>query len=93
MLVNALLCKKCNTVVWSKYRHDWQPCNCDPWSIFVDGGRDYFRWGDNKDAKYVKVLYNTYEKAIYIPSNINDGEYIYVHETIKSRNIDERGLN
>lgn len=95
MLVKALLCQKCNTVVWSKHRHDWQPCNCKEGEgqIFVDGGRDYFRWGAGKDSKYIEILYENYTKSIYVPSKINKGEYLYVHETIKSRNIDERGLN
>jgi hypothetical protein len=47
-IVNRLQCKKCGDVIESKTRHDFVWCNCK--SIFVDGGKDYFRrGGDPKD--------------------------------------------
>lgn len=40
---NAARCKKCNTVIESKHRHDFVRCLCG--SIFIDGGLEYNRGG------------------------------------------------
>ena len=49
---NAARCRKCNTVVESKTRHDFSICNCG--AIFVDGGTDYYRaGGDPKDFEWM----------------------------------------
>lgn len=45
ILRNALRCKKCQTVIESKHRHDFVSCSCG--AIFVDGGHEYVRWGGN----------------------------------------------
>uniref|UniRef100_A0A6M3L6Y3 DUF7695 domain-containing protein n=1 Tax=viral metagenome TaxID=1070528 RepID=A0A6M3L6Y3_9ZZZZ len=34
----------CNTVLESKFTHDFQQCNCEN-ETFVDGGNDYMRVG------------------------------------------------
>lgn len=44
---NAARCRKCDTIVESKHRHDFVMCKCE--SIFVDGGTDYLRWGGEPD--------------------------------------------
>ena len=41
--VNKLMCKLCGDVIESKTRHDFVRCKCK--SIYVDGGKDYFRRG------------------------------------------------
>ena len=41
---NAIKCLQCNTVLESKYRHDFQSCSC-PNQAFVDGGLSYNRVG------------------------------------------------
>ncbi|MGE7891638.1 DUF7695 domain-containing protein [Bacillus cereus] len=38
---NAIQCKKCGTVIESKYRHDFKWCPCK--TVAVDGGLDYAR--------------------------------------------------
>lgn len=43
ILRNSAHCKKCDTDIESKFRHDWQRCDCG--AIFVDGGKDYLRAG------------------------------------------------
>ncbi len=47
MKVQAIRCPSCLDVVWSRHRHDWRPCGCfdDHRGVFVDGGRDYLRYG------------------------------------------------
>jgi hypothetical protein len=39
--MNKAKCLKCNTVVESKYRHDYVTCNCG--NVSVDGGNDYLK--------------------------------------------------
>ena len=38
---NMAKCKKCDTVIESKHRHDFVWCKCK--SLAVDGGKDYLR--------------------------------------------------
>jgi len=45
MKTTGIKCKKCNTTIYSRTRHDFRYCACE--SCFVDGGRDYFRYGGN----------------------------------------------
>lgn len=40
---NAARCTRCNTIIESKYRHEFVSCSCG--AIFVDGGKDYIRYG------------------------------------------------
>ncbi len=40
---NRVRCKKCMDVIESKHRHDFVTCSCG--SVFVDGGKDYYRIG------------------------------------------------
>ena len=41
--INKLMCKLCGDVIESKTRHDFVRCKCK--SIYVDGGKNYFRRG------------------------------------------------
>ena len=49
MKVQALRCPSCLDVVWSRHRHDWRTCSCYDIDLdrgcFIDGGRDYLRYG------------------------------------------------
>lgn len=45
---NRARCKKCNTIIESKYRHDFVSCECG--AIFVDGGNDYWRCGGDFES-------------------------------------------
>lgn len=47
LLRNRVKCKKCGTVIESRWTHDFVSCECG--SIFVDGGLDYMRMGGNLD--------------------------------------------
>lgn len=46
----AAHCKKCDEVIYSKYRHDFHYCSCD--SVSIDGGRDYLKILHEDDAIY-----------------------------------------
>jgi len=54
--VDALLCKECDTVIYSISRHDFNSCGCKN-DAFIDGGLDYNRCGalDLKKTKIVKL--------------------------------------
>lgn len=43
MIVQGVECPRCKEQIWSQYRHDFHYCTCD--YTFVDGGRDYLRYG------------------------------------------------
>lgn len=51
-------CLECGVVLHSKYRHDFQQCEC-PNQTFVDGGDDYLRFG-GMDFDKIKILPNDY---------------------------------
>lgn len=40
---NAARCRKCGDEIESRHRHDFVRCSCG--AIYVDGGREYQRWG------------------------------------------------
>lgn len=42
--MNKIKCLKCNEILESTHRHDFQQCNCEN-ETFVDGGNDYCRIG------------------------------------------------
>ncbi len=44
---NAARCKRCDTTIVSRHRHDMVSCKCG--AIFVDGGTDYCRRGGDFD--------------------------------------------
>ena len=56
LIRNASRCKKCNTIIESKYRHDFVSCKCG--SIFVDGGLEYSRsgWPEGDPEEWIEDL-------------------------------------
>lgn len=52
--MSKVKCLKCNTILESKYRHDFVQCKCEN-KTFVDGGNDYCRYG-GADLSLVEVL-------------------------------------
>lgn len=50
---NMAKCYKCNTIVQSFNRHDFQECKCG--NIFVDGGFDYTRHGFTEGEYYENI--------------------------------------
>lgn len=48
-----LKCLLCNEIIESKYRHDFVVCKCG--GCFVDGGKDYFRFGGKDFSKIVII--------------------------------------
>lgn len=50
----GLRCNNCGTSIFSEFRHDWKECACTDKDkgVFVDGGKDYFRYGYGHLANY-----------------------------------------
>lgn len=64
MKIQALKCKKCGDIIFSRSRHDFRYCSCG--AIFVDGGFDYFRYGgDFADMESVKILVDATKDDLY----------------------------
>ena len=64
--VTGLLCKLCNTVVYSAYRHDYVVCKCK--NGFIDGGQeDYIRWGSKNVSDIELVVINLKTNTYVIP--------------------------
>lgn len=41
--VTGIECPKCKEFIWSRHRHDFRHCKCG--YCYVDGGREYLRFG------------------------------------------------
>lgn len=54
--ITALYCFKCKDLIYSRHRHDFKHCECG--EHFIDGGRDYVRFGykDPGDYELLSVL-------------------------------------
>lgn len=61
--MNSVKCLQCGKVLTSKYRHDFQMCDCEN-QTFCDGGYDYQRIG-GLDFKMIAVYNNKLQK--YVP--------------------------
>ena len=70
---NAVKCLVCNTVLESKYRHNYSQCNC-PNETAVDGGLDYQRYM-GKDLDLIENLCEYIE--------MSDDEYTAYQEGLK----------
>jgi hypothetical protein len=51
---NRARCNSCKDIIESTYRHDFVRCSCG--TIFVDGGKEYFRAGYTGDpSNFIRV--------------------------------------
>lgn len=55
---NKAQCTKCGDVIESRTVHEFVGCKCG--SIFLDGGRDYWRCGG--DFRCIKRIYEKFSK-------------------------------
>ena len=50
----AIKCLKCSDIIVSWSRHDFKRCKCG--ACFIDGGKDYLRYGGNlEDIEVVDI--------------------------------------
>ena len=50
MKLKAVHCHGCHDRVYSRAAHDFRHCSCG--SVFVDGGREYFKYGCVPNAEF-----------------------------------------
>jgi len=56
-MIQALQCKHCLNIIYSRHRHDFRKCDCG--AVAVDGGFDYFKVNGNfEDFNYLKINKN-----------------------------------
>lgn len=66
MRVAALKCPICETVIWSRARHDFRNCTCK--KCFIDGGRAYTRTGWDPDIRPIMGVLDT-EDGTFSPDS------------------------
>lgn len=72
MKVKGVKCPCCKEIIYSRTRHDFKHCSCG--KIFIDGGRDYIRYGSTKDIINDIEIYEIELDATEIDL-INDWNY------------------
>jgi hypothetical protein len=60
MIVTGVKCPYCKDEIYSQYRHDYRVCKCG--KTFVDGGRDYLRYGCEEPETPTTVEIKTEEQ-------------------------------
>lgn len=53
IISNKAQCKKCKDIVESLSQHHFVQCSCG--EIFVDGGKEYLRWGAKDFANLIDL--------------------------------------
>ncbi len=53
MIVNGVRCPECKEEIWSRSVHDFRYCSCE--KTFVDGGREYLRYGGSAQIEVVQI--------------------------------------
>lgn len=66
---SELQCLECGDIIESKHRHDFVMCKCG--SAFLDGGKEYVRYG-GKDLSQMKVM--TTQRNKYAHEILSDAE-------------------
>lgn len=80
--MNKIKCLKCNKILESKHRHDFQQCKCEN-ETFVDGGNDYCRLGA-VDMNLIAVWnektkkWRNHSKLKKEYKSIDNAKYIYI---------------
>ena len=54
IISNQVLCNKCGDKPFSRFRHDYQSCECG--AVAVDGGMDYLRRVGDLEAKDISIV-------------------------------------
>lgn len=69
---NRVRCKRCDTVIESKHRHDFVTCKCG--DISVDGGQSYSKRAFRPGAEWEELGDNVERLATVIRNAREDGE-------------------
>lgn len=84
--VQAIKCKKCQTVIFSRAVHDFHYCPCK--TVAIDGGFDYTRiLGNAEDFIEMSISVEQTPKELYDDWNNNTDKYGTIKEskTVKKK--------
>lgn len=72
--VNAIQCRECSDIIYSRARHDFRTCSCGNCSI--DGGFDYMKisFGYNGYI-FIDLSVNATEEELYNDWNYRNNRY------------------
>lgn len=74
MTITAIKCKKCNTTVFSRTRHDFRWCECK--ACAIDGGREYTKVvGNFEDYETILMEIPQTTKELYDDWNTYADKY------------------
>ena len=75
--VNAIKCRKCKTIVYSRAQHDYRACQCG--DIAIDGGREYTKLSFNKFMPVIKrIEIDATEKQLFDDWNNYGTKYGFI---------------
>ena len=90
MIVNAYLCPRCDSLVFSRARHDYRRCPCG--DIAVDGGTDYTRLTyKHSRPKQISYEVNLSIDELYNDWNHRDENYGLVLDYSKTKDTSGTG--
>ena len=89
LIANALICRKCNSIIYSTCRHDMRFCECK--SIAIDGGFDYCQQTGNPDD-YVEIrlpILKATKDELYKDYVFRNGRYGFIRLSELNKTIEE----
>jgi hypothetical protein len=90
MNVNAIKCKKCKTIIWSRHAFDkhWCPCK----TVAVDGGTGCLRITGNKDEyEILDISVDCTWTDAFHDWNNNTNKFGTIKEKKKKKNTKKKG--
>lgn len=79
MKIDALKCKKCGDVIFSRCRRDMRWCSCG--SIAIDGGFDYTKvTGSPDEIEFVQIMVDANKDELYNDWNTKKDNHGLVKE-------------
>ena len=82
--VQAIQCPSCQSVIYSRARHDFHSCKCG--DVSIDGGFDYTRFLFKKEKPQVIIKYvQATRKALYDDWNYRREKYGVIDANIKHK--------
>lgn len=74
MKIAGIKCKKCNSIIYSRARHDFRRCPCD--TCAVDGGFNYLKVsGDITNWKRVEIELDITKSELFQDWNYGHDKY------------------
>ncbi|WP_425495048.1 DUF7695 domain-containing protein [Ornithinibacillus caprae] len=77
VLINRVRCKKCDDIIESKHCYDFKRCKCR--AIFLDGGKDYQRYGWGNQTENARL-------EVFIDFSYTVSKYIWLYSISVTRN-------